>query len=204
MFVKGPDSIFNKLSSAFSNKSSNEKSDTSVADAGRSMYYSDITEGIMKSPLGGMVQALMQTPVGQGISELLGSKGQVSSNSIDYSDSTKGQVSTMYGIGKTSEDRVAQEKYGTMTSGTKIPGMEGIESYLAEEQNMMKVMIQYLSKIENNTKKATSINTNVVGSTTKGLPSNAGKKMRRISQEQSSGEWDLTFGDYSPSANTTH
>ena len=204
MFVKGPDSIFNKLSSAFSNKSNNEKSDTSVADAGKSMYYSDITEGIMKSPLGGMVQALMQTPVGQGISELLGSKGQVSSNSIDYSDSTKGQVSTMYGTGKTSEDRVAQEKYGTMMSGTKIPGMEGIESYLAEEQNMMKVMIQYLSKIENNTKKATSVNTNVVGSTTKGLPSNAGKKMRRISQEQSSGEWDLTFGDYSPSANTTH
>ena len=203
MFVKGPESIFNKLSSAFSNKSSNEKSDTSVADAGRSMYYSDITEGIMKSPVGGMVQALMQTPVGQG-SELLGGKGQVSSNSIDYSDSTKGQVSTMYGIGKTSEDRVAQEKYGAMVSGAKIPGMECIESYLAEEQNMMKVMIQYLSKIESNTKKETSINTNVVGATTKGLPSNAGKKMRRISQEQSSGEWDLTFGDYSPSANTTH
>ena len=128
-------------------------------------------------------------------------KGQTSTNLLDYSDTTKGTVSAAM-LGMTDpESRVSQEKYGSMPEGS-IAGMSGIEDYLAQEQNLMKVMIEYLAKIETNTSPTKTIGKSVIGSDTKGLPQPEGLKMRRIAQEQGSGEWDLTFGDYSPSATT--
>jgi hypothetical protein len=227
-------SVMESLTNAFTNKSNIEKSENKgVADSGNSMYYSDIMGSIMQ-PLGGVVESLMQTPIGQTVKQMFGkgqtstnlmdysdstkgqtsvtgnsldsygdnAKGQVSTNLMDYSDSTKGTVSTsMFGM-MDSESRVAQEKYGSMPSGYSIPGMSGIEGYLAEEQSMMRTMIDYLSKIENNTKSISPTGSNLIQPSKKGLPLDQGLKMRRISQEQSSGEWDLAFGDYSPASAT--
>ena len=64
-------------------------------------------------------------------------------------------------------------------------------------------MIEYLAKIENNTKLSAGVN-NITGSTKPSNYIDKGMKMRRISQEQSSGQWEITAGDFSPSANTTH
>jgi len=206
--------INNRLTSAFADKSKADKSDSRVADAGKSMYYSDTIEN-MTQGVGNMVDSLMNTPVGKTIVEA-GLKAQASTNLMDYSDDTKAQVSTnlmdysddtkgsvatsMFSISD-SENRVAQEKYGSMPSGS-IPGMSGVEDYLAEEQHMIKIMIEYLAKIERNTSIIKGSSSKNIGPKTNGLPQPEGLKMRRISQEQSSGEWDLTFGDYSPSVTT--
>jgi len=245
----GEETIYSKLINAFTNKSNSEKTEgRGVADAGDSMYYSDIMGSIMQNPIVGMVEALKQTVTGNIVKKPYGegkastnlmdysdsTKGQTSTNLMDYSDSTKGQTSTNLmdhsdsNKGQTStnlmdysdsikgtvsptmigmmdaESRVAQEKYGSNPSGSTIPGMDGIEAYLAQEQNMMKVMIDYLAKIETNTSKVASSGSNVIGPVSNGLPTEGGKKMRRISQEQISGEWDLTFGDYSPTATTNY
>lgn len=207
--------IYNKLTSAFSDKSKSEK-ESSIADTGKSMYYSDVVEN-MTQGVGNVIDSLMNTPVGKTISEVLGLKTQASTNLLDYSDDTKGQTSTnlldysdnikgsvaptMFNISDT-ESRVAQEKYGSIPSGS-IEGMSGIEDYLAQEQNMMKIMIEYLAKIEINTSPTKNGNfSKSIGPKTNGLPQPEGMKMRRISQEQSSGEWDLLFNDYSPNVTT--
>ncbi len=198
----GNSSIFEKLSSAFVSKSQSDKSDNSIADAGKAMYYDDaITAITTSSVIGGMVDAIMQTPVGQAVGGIIrDSRGLASTNLMDYSDSMRGSVSPMSAAMIDSEGRVAQEKYGSMPSSGVIPGMDGIESYLAEENNMTKMVIELLEAIKYNTS-GKSQNT-VVGPRSNGVPANGGMKMRRVSQEQSAGEWDITFGDYSPSSNT--
>lgn len=217
-FAKAPgEMIVNRLTNAFTEKSRLDKSDSRIADAGKGMYYSDTTENMTQGIGGNIVDSLMNTPVGKTIVEAFGlkaaqastnlmdysddTKGQTSTNLLDYSDSTKGTVSAAM-LGMTDpESRVSQEKYGSMPEGS-IAGMSGIEDYLAQEQNLMKVMIEYLAKIETNTSATKATGKSIIGSDTKGLPQPEGLKMRRIAQEQSSGEWDLTFGDYSPSATT--
>ena len=217
-FSKAPgEMIVNRLTNAFTEKSRLDKSDSRIADAGKGMYYSDTTENMTQGVVGNIVDSLMNTPVGKTIVEAFGlkaaqastnlmdysddTKGQTSTNLLDYSDTTKGTVSAAM-LGMTDpESRVSQEKYGSMPEGS-IAGMSGIEDYLAQEQNLMKVMIEYLAKIETNTSPTKTIGKSVIGSDTKGLPQPEGLKMRRIAQEQGSGEWDLTFGDYSPSATT--
>ena len=200
--LNGGESIFTKLSSAFTSKSNTEKSNNTVADSGKAMYYSDMMSAINQTPLGGMVDALMQTPIGQAASAIFGvGKGEASSNILDYSESTKGSVSpAMLNLADV-ENRVAQEKYGSLpSSGGIIPGMGNIEDYLAKENHMSNRMIEILERIENNTNHKPR--SNVVGTQSNGRPPLGGMKMRKISQEQNSGEWDITHGDFAPSSIT--
>jgi hypothetical protein len=198
--LNGGESIFTKLTNAFTNKSNTEKSNNTIADSGKAMYYSDVMSAINQSPLGGMVDALMQTPIGQAVSSIVG-KGEASSNLLDYSEATKGSVSPSMMSVSEAENRVAQEKYGSMTSsGGIIPGMGNIEDYLAKENHASNRMIEILERIESNT--TYKPRSNVVGTQSNGRPPTGGMRMRKISQEQNSGEWDITFGDFAPSSIT--
>lgn len=127
--------------------------------------------------------------------------GDVSTNLLDYSDDTRGTASPLMTDGGTIENRVAQERYGSMPTGGHIPGMESIEGYLATEQNLMKVMVDLLTSIKTNTDSRTR--SQVIGPRSRGLPPNSSMAMRRISLEQNAGQWDVTFGDFSPSSVTT-
>lgn len=146
------------------------------------------------------IGSLMQSPLAKTINTI--NKGDASTNLLDYSDTIKGTVSHIPMGFHDAESKVAQEKYGSMPKSS-IAGMDGVEGYLAEEQHMIKIMIEYLAKIENNTKLSAGVN-NITGSTKPSNYIDKGMKMRRISQEQSSGQWEITAGDFSPSANTTH
>lgn len=198
-FAKAPAAVFEKLKQSYITKANKDKSEKPVADAGKAMYYEDSMATIMPAS-SNIVDALMSSPAAQAIDTILGKKGETSTNLMDYSDATKGTVSPQLLSMMDAEHRVAQEKYGSMPSGYSIPGMDGIESYLAQEQNILKVMVEYLAKIESNTSARKT--TQVIGSRTDGLPPEGGLRMRRISTEQSSGEWDNSFGDYSPSSTT--
>lgn len=199
--ILGANAIYEKLNSAYSDKSEKEKSEkSSFADLGSSMYYSDVI-GNIAAPAGTIVEALMQTPVGKAINTVLSNKGQASTNLLDYSDETKGTASPSSVTMVDMEGRVAQEKYTSTTSNGAIPGMENIEEYLATEQNLFKSMIEILEAIKHNTAGASK--TQVVGPRSKGLPISNGMGMRRIAMDQNAGQWDLTFGDFSPSSVTT-
>jgi hypothetical protein len=190
--------IHSLLESAYDRKSNAEKSDKNIADAGKAMYYSDdIKKEYVRD-----IQTMLQSASVDQLQQIVSKVGETSTNLLDYSENTRSpMVSPLMSGMMDAESRVAQERYGSMPSRTTIPGMDGVEDYLAEEQNMMKLMIQYLSEIANNT---TRQKTNqVIGSTMNGLPSSGGMKMRRMSQDFLNGEWDLTFGDYSPSSITT-
>ncbi len=200
----GPLALGTQLLNAFMGKQSADSAGSKgMASAGSGMNYEDVINTVLGGDGGGIVGALMSSPVAETVKNALGlSKGQASTNLLDYSDTTRGTVSPLAMSAMAAEDRVAQEKYGSQPSSSVIPGMEGLESYLAAEKNLMETMVGLLESIKENTS-GKAAKTQVVGPRGRGLPPQSSMGMRRISLDQNAGQWDVTFGDFSPSSVTT-
>ena len=167
------------------------------------MNYSDDTKSMVSSNLMDYSDTTSGLTPTNTIEDDTTQNGTASTNLIDYSDDIRGEVSPALLNMRDYEDRVAQEKYGSMPSGGMIQGMDTVEDYLAEENTMTKTMIRVLESIERALLMTQNSPTDAsIGDSYAGLPPESGMKMRRVAQEQSSGEWDLSFGDHAPSSVT--
>jgi hypothetical protein len=123
----------------------------------------------------------------------------VKTNTMDYSDEMKAVASPVLMPNSMMEERVAREKYSA-SPGNKID-LSPIEDQLAMERNIMQTMVNLLTNIRDNT--SSKVRPQVVGAKGRGQPAHEGMGMRHASRDQGAGQWNLTYGDYSPGFVTT-
>ncbi len=130
---------------------------------------------------------------------------EVNTNLIDYRDELRGEVGTL-GLSRASiESSVSQARYGDQPSGsTAMLGMDDILSYLLNVQvGKFDSVINLLTNIEHNTSGNRTAGGSVIGPNVGNGPILSRPGVKNIAKDQTRGNWDLTYGDYSPGAVTT-
>jgi hypothetical protein len=133
------------------------------------------------------------------------SSSNVSTNLLDYREQIKGEVGTL-GLSRTTlESVVGQEHYGSQPSGGSaiMPSMDSIAEYLVVSQaRKLDQMVEHLGAIRDKLS-STSTGTQIIGSNGGDYLQPARSGVKNIARDLTRGNWDLTYGDYSPGAVTT-
>jgi hypothetical protein len=133
------------------------------------------------------------------------SSSNVSTNLLDYREQIKGEVGTL-GLSRTTlESVVGKEHYGSQPSGGSsiMPSMDSIAEYLVVSQaRKLDQMVEHLGAIRDKLS-STSTGTQIIGSNGGDYLQPARSGVKNIARDLTRGNWDLTYGDYSPGAVTT-
>jgi uncharacterized alkaline shock family protein YloU len=133
------------------------------------------------------------------------SSSNVSTNLLDYREQIKGEVGTL-GLSRTTlESAVGQEHYGSQPSGNSsiMPSMDAIAEYLVVSQaHKLDQMVEHLAAIRDKISSG-STGTQIIGSSVGGSTQSIRPGVKNIARDLTRGNWDLTYGDYSPGAVTT-
>ena len=142
-------------------------------------------------------------------------EAETNADSLDYSDKL-GEVSTAYSPYTTQENLERDKASSNSGNSSVLPDMESINEYLTTIQiSKLNEMIDHLGAIRQNTSKNGVMmnspeftnNSSFIGNNsspeTESTMLAQKSKIKRVHNNSNRGQWDTTYGDYSPGSMTT-